>query len=69
MTEGREVLNEREVSQTFGFSSPFLRKARRERRGRHFLKIGKLVRYRRTDVETYLNAHRVETQELDSALL
>ena len=56
-----EVLNEREVAQMFGFMIPFLRRCRRERRGPHFLKVGKLVRYRRTDIESFLCAHAVET--------
>ncbi len=56
-----EVLNEREVAQMFGFTIPFLRRCRRERRGPRFLKVGKLVRYRRTDIESFLGAHAVET--------
>jgi predicted DNA-binding transcriptional regulator AlpA len=60
----REILNEREVWEEFGFSIPYLRRARRERRGPRFLKIGKLVRYRRTDIEAYLSLHAVETREL-----
>lgn len=59
----REVLNEREVWEEYGFTIPFLRRARRERRGPRFLKVGKMVRYRRADVETYLSAHAVETSE------
>ena len=37
--------------------------ARRERRGPRFLKVGKLVRYRRADIEAYLSAHAVETAD------
>jgi len=58
----QEVMTERQVSEMFGFSVPYLRRARRERRGPRFLKLGKLVRYRRADVEAYLNAHAVETR-------
>jgi predicted DNA-binding transcriptional regulator AlpA len=60
----REILNEREVWQEYGFTIPYLRRARRERRGPRFLKVGKLVRYRRSDIETYLTAHAVETRDL-----
>jgi hypothetical protein len=60
----REILNEREVWEEFGFSIPYLRRARRERRGLRFLKLGKLVRYRRTDIEAYLSAHAVETRDV-----
>jgi predicted DNA-binding transcriptional regulator AlpA len=57
-----EILNERQVEQTYGFSVPYLRRARRERRGPRFLKIGKLVRYRKADIESFLTAHAVETK-------
>jgi predicted DNA-binding transcriptional regulator AlpA len=57
----QEILNERQVQEVFGFSVPYLRRARRERRGPRFLKVGKLVRYRRADIEAYLTAHTVET--------
>jgi predicted DNA-binding transcriptional regulator AlpA len=59
----REVLNEREVWEEYGFTIPFLRRARRERRGPRFLKVGKMVRYRRADIELYLSAHAVETSD------
>ncbi len=58
----QEVMTERQVSETYGFTVPYLRRARRERRGPRFLKLGKLVRYRRVDIEAYLTAHAVETQ-------
>jgi predicted DNA-binding transcriptional regulator AlpA len=60
----REVLNEREVEEEYGFKIPYLRRARRERRGPRFLKLGKLVRYCRTDIEAYLSAHAVETRDV-----
>jgi hypothetical protein len=56
-----EVLNERQVQEVYGFTIPYLRRARRERRGPRFLKIGKLVRYRKSDVESFLSANAVET--------
>jgi predicted DNA-binding transcriptional regulator AlpA len=59
----REILSEREVWEEYGFTIPFLRRARRERRGPRFLKVGKMVRYRRADVEAYLSAHVVETND------
>ena len=58
-----EVLNERQVQEIYGFSVPYLRRARRERRGPRFLKVGKLVRYRRADIEAYLSAHAIETAD------
>ncbi len=59
----QEVLNERQVQEMYGFSIPYLRRCRRERRGPRFLKVGKLVRYRRADIESFLSAHAVETSE------
>jgi predicted DNA-binding transcriptional regulator AlpA len=63
----QEVMSERQVSETYGFTVPYLRRARREKRGPRFLKLGKLVRYRRADVEAFLTAHEVETQPLRGA--
>jgi predicted DNA-binding transcriptional regulator AlpA len=59
-----EILNERQVQETYGFSIPYLRRTRRERRGPRYLKVGKLVRYRKADIEAYLAAHAVETRDL-----
>jgi predicted DNA-binding transcriptional regulator AlpA len=59
----REVLNEREVGEEYGFTIPFLRRARRERRGPRFVKVGRMVRYRRADVEAYLSAHIIQTND------
>jgi predicted DNA-binding transcriptional regulator AlpA len=56
-----EILNERQVQEIYGFSIPYLRRTRRERRGPRFLKVGKLVRYRKTDIEAFLAAHVVES--------
>ncbi len=56
-----EVLNERQVQEIYGFSVPYLGRTRRERRGPRFLKVGKLVRYRRSDIEAFLAAHVVES--------
>jgi hypothetical protein len=59
----REVLTEREVWEEYGFTIPFLRRARRERYGPRFLKVRRMVRYRRADIEAYLSKHSVETSE------
>ncbi len=59
----REVFTEAEVSRRYGLSVPWLRRARLERRGPRFLKISRMVRYRKADVEEYLAQHAVETFE------
>ena len=55
-----EVMKERQVSLEYSLSVPWLRRARREGRGPEFLKIGRMIRYRRDDVEVFLRRHTVE---------
>jgi predicted DNA-binding transcriptional regulator AlpA len=59
----REVFTETEVCRRYRLSVPWLRRARLERRGPQYLKIGRMVRYRRQDVEEYLAQYAVETTE------
>jgi predicted DNA-binding transcriptional regulator AlpA len=59
----RELLNEREVASRYGLSVPWLRRARRERRGPHFVKVSRMVRYRLGDIEAFLQERTVETHE------
>lgn len=51
-----EVMNEHQVAELLGMSVTSLRRWRASRMGPKFLKIGKSVRYRRPDVETWLNS-------------
>jgi predicted DNA-binding transcriptional regulator AlpA len=55
-----DLLTEREVRSGWSLSIPWLRRTRREGRGPRFLKLGKMVRYRRRDIEEYLAASTVE---------
>jgi predicted DNA-binding transcriptional regulator AlpA len=59
--EENELLSERQVWSGYSLTIPWLRRSRRERRGPRFLKLGKMVRYRRGDIEAYLVANTVET--------
>jgi predicted DNA-binding transcriptional regulator AlpA len=59
-----ELLTERQVWNRYGLSISWQRRTRRERRGPRFLKLGKMVRYRGCDIETYLAAHTVEPKSL-----
>lgn len=61
--DAKQVLTEREVEREYGFSISYLRRVRRERRGPRFLKIGKMVRYKKFDIESYLSAHAIETHD------
>jgi predicted DNA-binding transcriptional regulator AlpA len=55
-----DLLTEREVSRGWSLTVPWLRRTRREGRGPRFLKLGKMVRYRRGDIEEYLAASTIE---------
>ena len=57
----KKLLNDREVEGTFGLTVAWQRKARLHRTGPPFLKIGRLVRYRMSDIEQYLSEHVVPT--------
>jgi len=59
----REVLKEREVSADYTLSVPWLRKQRRLGKGPTYIKIGRMVRYFRDDVEAYLIDRLVSTTE------
>ncbi len=62
--DSRELLKEKEVSGEYGLSISWQRKMRRLGGGPPFVKLGTMVRYRRSDVESYIAAHLVSTQEL-----
>lgn len=61
----KEVLDEREVFAEYGLGIPWLRKRRRLRQGPVFLRIGRMIKYRREDVEAFLLDHMVLTAERD----
>jgi len=55
-----DILNERGMFGDYGLTIAWQRRARREGRGPRFLKLGKMVRYRRADVEAWLEASAIE---------
>ena len=55
------VLNEREAAAVVGCSVALLRKWRLFREGPSYVKIGRLVRYRQSDLDAFLESHLVET--------
>ena len=55
-----ELLTEQQVRSRYGLSVSWQRRTRRERRGPRFLKLGKMVRYRISDLEAFLSAHEVD---------
>lgn len=57
-----ELLTEREVSADYNISVPWLRRARVDRRGPAFLRVGeRMIRYRRADIEAFLESRVVDT--------
>jgi predicted DNA-binding transcriptional regulator AlpA len=55
------VLNERQAATVLGCSVALMRKWRLFGEGPSYCKIGRLVRYRQADIDSFLEAHRVET--------
>ena len=57
----KKLLTDRDVFEDYGLSLPWLRRARRERRGPPFLRIGhRMIRYRAVDLEAFLARQVVE---------
>lgn len=55
------LMNEQEAAAMVGCSVALLRKWRFFREGPSYVKIGRLVRYSQTDLNVFLDSHRVET--------
>ncbi len=55
------LFDERSAANVLSCSVALLRKWRLFREGPSYVKIGRLVRYRQDDLNTYLDSHRVET--------
>ncbi len=53
------LLNESEVAALWGVTKSLLQKMRYERRGPRFVRIGRLVRYRLSDVNRYMEENSV----------
>lgn len=56
VSEGSELLDEARLSAMLGVSRSTLQSWRYSGRGPRFIKLGRLIRYRNTDVEAYLRA-------------
>lgn len=55
----KEILDERELTQEYGLSGPWLKKQRRLRKPPPFLRFGRMIKYRRDDIEKFIAAHVV----------
>jgi hypothetical protein len=56
----KEWLNPNEVHKEFGFSISTLAKWRMENKHFSFSKIGKYIKYKRSDIIEFLEAHTIE---------
>lgn len=63
-TSKKEYLNPNEVNQEFGFSVSTLAKWRMINKHLAFVKIGKYIKYKRADIEAFLNSNIVNVDEV-----
>ena len=54
-----EIMNEMQVAEYLNMSAASLRKWRLFREGPKFLKVGRAVRYRKAEVDAWLNSHSI----------
>lgn len=59
------AVSEPQASRYIRMSVPWLRQQRMRGRGPAYVRIGRSIRYRLSDLDAYLAAHRVEPRELD----
>lgn len=59
----RQVLTEHEVAERLSLSLATLRAWRSRRQGPHFIRLGRAVRYLDTDIEQFIDSHRVAFQD------
>lgn len=64
MADARELMDEAALADLVGVNIKTLQKWRWQRTGPAFVKIGRLVRYRRTDVEAWLDKQTVTSGEV-----
>jgi hypothetical protein len=55
-----ELLREPEVKRRYGLGSAWLRKSRKLRRGPAFIRVGRMIFYRREDLDAFVKANRIE---------
>lgn len=57
------TVDERDAASYVGFTDSYLRSARAKGRGPAFIRIGRAIRYRIKDLDTWLAKHRVDTRD------
>ncbi|MFH2046070.1 MAG: helix-turn-helix domain-containing protein [Pseudomonadota bacterium] len=61
------IINEKEAAKIIGKSVFTLRNDRFMSRGLPFIKIGRSVRYRLKDIESFIDSHRIDPEKSLSA--
>ena len=62
MSDVNRVVNEQEAAETLGLSVATLRSWRHRKTGPPFVRFGRAVRYIRSDLDSFVNASRIDTQ-------
>ena len=52
-----EIYNDKGAATYIGLKPPTMQKRRRERKGPPYIKIGRLIRYRQSDLDAFLEKH------------
>ena len=60
-TDPNELLNQSKVAKILGVTEKFLEARRCRGGGVPFIRVGRLVRYRRSDIEAWLESRRVSS--------
>ncbi len=70
MQSEKALLSEKQVAAEYGLGQAWLRRCRLMRTGPPYVRLGsRMVRYRRRDLENYLDGCRVETGRLNGSHL
>jgi hypothetical protein len=56
-------LTERDAAQYVSYSRAYLRLLRLKARGPHYMRVGRSIRYRLQDLDRWLDAHVVKTDD------
>ena len=59
-TDNKEYLDPRGVSKLYGFSTSTLAKWRMDKINLKYSKMGKYIRYKRSDIEAFIESNNVE---------
>lgn len=58
-----KTIQERDAARYIGMSVAWLRQGRQRGRGPAYIQAGRAIRYRVSDLDAWLDAHRVQTSE------